>query len=65
MMQVIECSIIVVENPFIKQGSSLQSFVEIVVGVESHDGDIPRINSYISKYSLVLGKLMPMMRHNH
>jgi hypothetical protein len=33
MMQVIECSTIVVENPFITQGPGLQSFTKIVADV--------------------------------
>jgi hypothetical protein len=57
MMQVIECSTIVVENPFIEQGPGLQSFAKIVVGVEFDDGGIPGINSYIYGSSLVLGKI--------
>jgi hypothetical protein len=57
MMQVIECSTIVVENPFIEQDQGLQSFAKIVVGVESNDGGIPRIISYIYSFSLVLGKI--------
>jgi len=57
MMQVIECSTIVVENPFIKQGLGLQSFTEIVVDVQFNDGGILRINSYISWPSLLLGKV--------
>jgi hypothetical protein len=48
MMHVIECSTIIVENPFIKQGLGLQSFTEIVVDVQFNDGGIPRINNYIS-----------------
>jgi hypothetical protein len=56
-MQVIECSIIFVENPFIKQGPDLQSFAKIVAGVEFDDGGIPRINSYIFGSSLVFGKI--------
>ncbi len=51
-----KCSTIVVENPFIKQCPGLQSFAEITVGVEFNDGGIPRINSSISSFSLVLGK---------
>ncbi len=35
----------------------MQSFVEIGVGVEFDDGGIPRINSYSSGSSLVLGKI--------
>jgi len=57
MMQVIKCSIIVIENPFIEQGPSLESFTKITIGVESNDGGIPRINSYIYGYGLVLGKI--------
>jgi len=57
MMQVIKCSIVVVENPFIGQGPSLQSFAEITIGVESNDGGIPKINSFISSSNLVLGKI--------
>jgi hypothetical protein len=56
MMHVIECSTIVVENPFIEQGPSLQSFTKIAVGVEYDDGGIRRINNYISGSCLVLGK---------
>ncbi len=56
-MQVIKCSTIVVENPFIEQGPGLQSFVEIVTGVEFDDGAIPRINSFIFGSNLILGKI--------
>jgi len=35
----------------------LQSFTNIAIGVESNDGGIPRINSYIYGSSLVLGKI--------
>jgi hypothetical protein len=38
MMQVTECSTIVVEHPFIEQGAGLQSFAEIAAGVASDDG---------------------------
>jgi hypothetical protein len=54
---VIECSTIVVENPFIEKGPSLQSFVEIDVSVEFDDGGISKINSSISDSSFVLGKI--------
>jgi len=57
MMQVIECSTIVVENPFIEQGPSLQSFAKIVVSVQLDDGGIPKINSYIFNFSFILGKI--------
>ncbi len=57
MMQVIKCSTIVVENPFIKQGPSLQPSAKIAAGVEYDDGGIPRINSYIYGSSLLLGKI--------
>ncbi len=57
MMQVIKCSTIVVENPFIEQGPGLQSFAKIAAGVESDDGGIPGIDSFISGYSLVLGNI--------
>ncbi len=53
----IECSTIVVENPFIEQGPCLQPFAKIVVSVEFDDGGIPRINSSISCSSLVLGNI--------
>jgi hypothetical protein len=54
-MHVIECSTIVLENHFIEQGPSLQSFVEIGASVESNDGGIPKINS--SSSSSNLGKI--------
>jgi hypothetical protein len=57
MMHVIKCSTIVVENPFIEKGQGLQSFTKIVAGVESNDGGIPIIISYIYGSSLVLGKI--------
>jgi hypothetical protein len=57
MMNVTKCSTIVLENPFIEHGPGLQSFVEIGVGVEFNDGGIPRINNFISSFSLVLGKI--------
>ncbi len=57
MMHVIQCSTIVVENPFIEQGQGLQSFAKIDVGVESNDGGIPRIISYSYGSNLVLGKI--------
>jgi len=57
MMQVIECSTIVVQNPFIEQGQGLWLFIEIATSVESDDGDIPKINSSIFGSSLVLGKI--------
>jgi hypothetical protein len=57
MMQVIKCSTIVVENPFIEQGPGLQSFAKIATSVESDNGGIPRSNSFISGSNLVLGKI--------
>jgi hypothetical protein len=62
---VIECSTIVVENPFIKHGLGLQSFGEIAASVESHDGGILRINSYILDLVWYWVKLMPIMTNNH
>jgi len=57
MMQVMECSTIVVQNPFIEQGQGLRLFIEIATSVESDDGDILKINISISGSSLVLGKI--------
>jgi hypothetical protein len=56
-MHVIKCSTIVVENPFIEQGPSLQSFTKIATSVESNDGGIPIINSFISGSSLILDRI--------
>jgi len=52
-----ECSTIVVQNPFIEQGQGLRLFIEIATSVESDDGDILKINISISGSSLVLGKI--------
>jgi hypothetical protein len=65
MMQVTECSTIVVEDSFIEQGPGLQSFAEIAAGVEYDDGGIPGINSFILAPVWHWVMLMPILRHNH
>ncbi len=52
-----ECSTIVVEDSFIEQVPGLQSFAEIAAGVESDDGGIPGINTFIFGSSLALGNI--------